>query len=61
MTAKERAMELVSQLPDDYTMEDIVYHLYVVDKVQQALDDVENGRVVSHDDARRQLARWLEK
>ncbi|MBI3925702.1 MAG: hypothetical protein HY319_09190 [Armatimonadetes bacterium] len=61
MTAKERVMELVSQLPDDWTMEDIVYHLYVVDKVQQGLDDVENGRVVSHDEAGRRLARWLEK
>lgn len=59
MTAKEQALELLSQLPDDCTTEDIVYHLYIREKVQRGREDVKNGRVHTHEEARKRLARWL--
>ena len=44
---KEAVIRLIQSLPDDCTLEDIQYHLYVREKVEAGLRDVAEGRVVS--------------
>jgi len=48
-TAKEQVQEILETLSEDASLEDIQYHIYVRQKIQQGLDDVEAGRVISHD------------
>ena len=57
-TAKDDVRKLLDQLPDDASMEDIQYHLYVRQKVARGLADVEEGRVVSQEEAEQRLAKW---
>lgn len=38
-TAKQDVAILLNKLPDDCTVEDIQYHLYVLDKVRRGLED----------------------
>jgi predicted transcriptional regulator len=47
-TAKEQVQEILNSLPDDASLEDIQYHIYVRQKIQQGLDDEAAGRVVDH-------------
>lgn len=58
-TAKEQVQQLLSALPEDATLEDIQYHIYVRQKIEQGLADVEAGRVVSHAEVQQRLAKWL--
>jgi predicted transcriptional regulator len=60
-TAKEQVQEILERLPDDASLEDIQYHIYVRQKIQQGLDDVESGRTVPHEEVQRRLAKWLTK
>ena len=60
-TAKEDVRHLLEQLPDDVSLEQIQYHIYVRQKIEQGLADVEGGRVVSHEEVQRRLAKWLTK
>jgi len=46
-TAKRQALTLIQNLPDDSTLEDIQYHLYVREKVQRGLTDLKSRRTVS--------------
>ena len=46
-TAKQEVKEILAHLPEDCTLEDIQYHLYVLQKIQRGLDDARNGRVYS--------------
>jgi predicted transcriptional regulator len=57
-TAKEQVQKILEVLPDDASLEDIQYHIYVRQKVDQGLADIEAGRVVTHDEAMRRLAPW---
>jgi predicted transcriptional regulator len=57
---KERALRVIQSLPDDCTMEDIQYHLYVRDKVERGLQAIVDGRVVSQEDAERRIREWAE-
>ena len=60
-TAKQQVEQILEMLPEDASLEDIQYHIYVRQKVQQGLDDVESGRLISHAEVQRRLAKWLTK
>lgn len=57
MEAKRTVQELLERLPDDCSVEDVLYHLYVVNEVEHGRSDVEAGRILSHDDVARRLRR----
>jgi hypothetical protein len=59
VTAKQEVELLLSKLPDNCSLEDIQYHLYVVEKIRDGLDAADTRRTVSQDDAERQLDKWL--
>lgn len=58
--AKEEVRQLLDQLPDDTTLEDIQYHIYVRQKIDRGLEDVAAGRVLTENDFDTRMARWLE-
>jgi hypothetical protein len=58
-TAKQEVEELLKQLPDDSTHEDIQYHLYVLEKIRKGQDDINQGRTSGHIEAKEQLKKWL--
>ena len=60
-SAKQQVQSVLESLPEDATFEDIQYHLYVRQKIEQGLADAEAGRVVPHEEVVRRLAKWLEK
>ena len=60
-TAKEQVQQILDQLPQDASLEDIQYHIYVRQKIEQGLADAEEGRVVSHAEVQQRLAKWLTK
>ncbi len=56
---KQQVAEILEKLPDDASFEDIQYHIYVRQKIEQGLADVAAGKVVSHAEVQRRLAKWL--
>ena len=40
---------MIAALPDDASMEEIVYRLHVIQRIREGLEDIEAGRTVSHD------------
>ena len=58
-SAKKATLQLVERLDDDVSFEDIIYQLYVLEKIQRGMKDAQEGRVVSHEEAKQQLSRWL--
>lgn len=59
LTAKEEVRRILENLPDDASFEDIQYHIFVVQNVERGLKDLEEGRVVSHEEVKRRMAKWL--
>ena len=56
---KSRAKYLINHLPDDVTWEQIQYHVYVLTEIAKGEAQIEDGRGVSHEDAKRRFAQWL--
>jgi predicted transcriptional regulator len=59
LTAKQEVEKLLTNLPDDSTLEDIQYHLYVLEKIKSGRADGDAGRIFTHDEAKQRLQRWL--
>lgn len=60
-TAKDDVRDLLESLPDDSSLEDIQYHLYVRQKIQKGLEAAEAGRTITQEEAARRMARWIDK
>ena len=59
MTAKQEAKSLLEKLPDNCSIEDIQYHLYVLEKVRSGLEDARENGAISQEDAESRLSKWL--
>ena len=42
-----------------FDFEEIIYELYVLEKIRRGMKDAEEGHVVSHEEAKERLGRWL--
>lgn len=58
-TVKEEIIQMLQRLPNDCTLEDILYHLHVRQMVEQGIRDVEEGRVHTQEEVERMSAQWL--
>ena len=45
---KETVKALLDRLPDDCSLDDVLYHLYVIQAVEIGLEDVAQDRVIPH-------------
>ena len=60
-TAKQEVMELLKQLPDNSSLEKIQYHLYVRQKIQKGLKDVDRGKVHTQKEVKKRMEKWTAK
>lgn len=58
-TAKKEVESLLKKLPDDCSLEDIQYHLYVIEKIQRGIEAAEKRGVVSQEEAEKRLNKYL--
>jgi predicted transcriptional regulator len=56
---KKAVVDLVKALPDSCTFEDVQYQLYVRQKVERSMRAVAAGRVLSHEQVKKRLGKWL--
>lgn len=56
--AKAEVESLLKKLPDDCTIEDIQYHLYVMEKVRRGLDRADTEGTLTQEEAEERLKKW---
>ena len=60
-SAKEEVIQLLKDLPDNSTIEEIQYHLYIRQKIQRGIKDVDEGRTYTQAEMEKRMEKWLEK
>ncbi len=56
---KHTAIRLIEELPDDVSLEDIMYELYFRHRIDRGLEELDQGQTISHEELKRSLAVWL--
>ena len=57
-TAKQEALDTIKNLPDNVDYEEILYRLYVLNKVHQGLEDVESDKIIASEELEREMEQW---
>lgn len=60
-TTKQDVEQMLRELPDDISVEDIQYHLYVLDKVRRGLGDARLNGTITQEEVEARLSKWLTK
>lgn len=60
MEVKAAVRALLERLPSDCTLEDVLYHLYVLNKIEQGLAEADASRTIPHEQVAEEMRRrWL--
>jgi predicted transcriptional regulator len=54
-SAKDAARRIIEHLPDQATWDDIMYELYVKQKIEEGLADIEAGGTIPHEEIKAEL------
>ena len=57
-TAKEEVKALLDKLPDECTLEDVQYHLYVVEKIDRGIDRAAKEGTTSQQKVEEKFSKW---
>ena len=56
--AKQEVEALLKKLPNECTLEDVQYHLYVLEKIQRGIKVADEQGTISQEDAEARLSKW---
>lgn len=59
MSTKEEVIKLIKGLPENVTLEDIMRELYVKAKIDKGIQELNAGKVFSHDEVKEKIGKWL--
>ena len=57
-TLKQEVIRAISSLPESTSIDEIMYRLYVIEKVRKGKRAVEDGKTVSVDELKREIETW---
>jgi predicted transcriptional regulator len=61
MSNKDTVIEAVRALPDGASFEEILEEVAILAAIRRGQADVEAGRVISHEEVKRQVASWISR
>ena len=57
-TIKKEAISAISKLPESADIDDIMYRLYVIDKIKKGQDAVKEGKIISIESLKEEMKSW---
>ena len=52
-------LDAISELPNEASLQDIAERVEFLAAIQKGLDQLDHGEGISHEEIKRQLAKWL--
>jgi len=59
MITKTQINNLLENLPENVTVDQVIDQLLFIEKIQKGLDDSKNGRINSKEEAKEKLSKWI--
>ena len=59
MLTKEKVIQSIQDLPNEFSLDEIVEKLILLEKIEIGLQQVKEGKVVSNQVAKQKLKKWL--
>ncbi len=59
MSQKEIVLDVISELPDEVSLEQIAEKIEFLAAIKKGMDQLDRGEGIPHEEVKRQLAAWL--
>jgi len=59
MVTKEKLLETIKQLPDEFSVVEIIDRVLLLDKIEIGLKQSENGQITPDEELDQKLPEWL--
>lgn len=56
---KTTVIESISELPDEFSIDEVIERLIILEKIEQGRSDVKNGKINTEEQAKAKLSKWL--
>ena len=57
-TLKQESIKAISKLPEDSTIDDLMYRLYVIDKIKKGEEAAINGKILTLEELKKEVKKW---
>lgn len=57
--AKQQVLDMIKALPEKIDVDELMYRLYLRQKLEAAEEDVREGRLISHEEVVKETSRWF--
>lgn len=58
LAIKQEALRTIDALPDDTDIDEIMYRLYILDKIRKGQQAIEQKQVLNSDELKREIETW---
>jgi len=57
-TLKQESIKAISRLPEDSNIDDLMYRLYVIDKIKKGEEAAINGKILTLEELKKEVKKW---
>lgn len=57
-TLKQETIGFISKMPEPVDIDEIMYHLYVIDKIRKGREAVDKGNVITIEELKKEIVKW---
>ena len=58
-SVKDSVIDFIKKLPDNLTVEEIAYKLYIDERINKAKEQIKDRNYLTHEEAKERLKKWL--
>ncbi|MFQ5900897.1 MAG: hypothetical protein ACE5IH_05015 [Thermodesulfobacteriota bacterium] len=58
-TVKQEVIGMIKNLSDEVDYDEIMAEVYFRQKVDKSLNQIEQGKIISHEEAKERLSKWI--
>ncbi|MBK8807443.1 MAG: hypothetical protein IPO21_12690 [Bacteroidales bacterium] len=58
MLTKTNVIRTISKFPDNFSIDELVDEMILLDKIERWIQDADNGRVISENELDKQIEEW---
>lgn len=55
---KQTIVDVLNNFPKEFDLDTLFEELIVIQKIEEGLDDLKNGKVVSHEAVKKEIKKW---
>ncbi len=59
MLSKEKLIQQIEKFPDEFTIDELIENLILIDKINNGVHQSENNKVISEDEMDNEIEKWF--